>query len=413
MRTLTVHELTRHIKDLMENDRILTNFWVKGEISNHRAAGSGHLYFTLKDGAGCIRSVMFRSRAERLLFVPENGMAVRIRGFVSVYERDGAYQLYVEEMEPDGVGALFKAFEQLKEKLQREGLFDPARKKSIPRLPGCIGIVTSPSGAAVRDMVEIIKRRWPGAGIVIAPVTVQGETAPAEISGGISMLNRLGGVDVIIAGRGGGSLEELWAFNTERVARSIAASSVPVISAVGHETDFTIADMVADLRAPTPSAAAELVVPVKSDVVRAIEICRHRMIKAMGNHLENSRHRLEKYLGSPVFKRPVEKICGPRSLALDSHARDLNKSIKEMLVSRKADVAGLVGKLNALSPLATLARGYSVCLMENNGGIVRDAKTLKAGDRVRVNLHTGGASCEVKEIVENLFITPEIGYNHK
>lgn len=399
MKTLTVLELTRYIKGLLEDDRLLSSLWVKGEISNCRMAGNGHIYFTLKDSVSCIRTVMFRSRASRLLFIPENGMAVRVRGFVSVFERDGSYQLYAEEMEPDGVGALYVAFEQLKEKLQREGLFDQSRKKKIPWLPGCIGIVTSPTGAAVRDMLEIIRRRWPGARIVLTPAAVQGETAPGQVSRGIRMLNALGGVDVIIVGRGGGSLEELWAFNTEEVARSIYMSAIPVISAVGHETDFTIADMVADLRAPTPSAAAELVVPVKSEVARAIETYKTRMSRAVGERLGTCRLRLDKCLHSPVIRRPVEKICGPRSMAADTLTRRLNKSASGIITTSRGSLAGLAGRLNALSPLATMARGYSVCLLDNTGEIARDACRLKPGDRVRVELYRGSIRCEVNEVL--------------
>ncbi len=398
MRTLTVRELTRHIKDLLENDRLLANLWVKGEISNFRPAGSGHIYFTLKDSSSCIRAVMFRSRALRLPFRPENGMAVRVRGYVSVYERDGSYQLYAEEMEPDGVGALYVAFEQLKEKLQREGLFDPARKKRIPRLPGCIGIVTSPTGAAVRDMLGIIRRRWPGAGIILAPVTVQGAAAPGELCRAIRMLNALGRVDVIIVGRGGGSLEELWAFNTEELARGIAASSVPIISAVGHETDFTISDMVADLRAPTPSAAAELVVPVKADVARALEALRLRLNRAVGERVGECRRRLDGCLTSPVFRRPVEKICGPGLMSVDILSRSLSRSMREIMSASRGRLAELAGRLNALSPLATMSRGYSVCLSEETGRVVRDAAVFHPGDGVRVVLYEGSIRCRVNEV---------------
>ncbi|MCL6610990.1 MAG: exodeoxyribonuclease VII large subunit [Peptococcaceae bacterium] len=399
MRILTVRELTSHIKGLLENDRLLANLWVKGEISNCRPANSGHIYFTLKDGSSCIRAVMFRSRAVKLRFRPGDGMSVRVRGYVSVYERDGSYQLYAEEMEPDGVGALYAAFEQLKEKLMREGLFDQARKKRIPLLPKRVGIVTSPTGAVIRDMVQIIRRRWPGTGIILAPVTVQGETAPGEVARGIRSLNALGGVDVIIVGRGGGSLEELWAFNTEEVARSIAMSSVPVISAVGHETDFTIADMAADLRAPTPSAAAELAVPVKADVARALEVLKTRMNRAMDEKIGQCRRRLEACLRSPAFRRPVENICGPRSVAADMLSRNLAGRMKETMALHRGRLAELAGRLNALSPLATMARGYSVCISERTGEILRDADGLRPGDGIRVDLHRGSVRCGVKEVL--------------
>lgn len=400
MRLITVGELTSYIKGLFEKDSLLVNLWVKGEISNCRHAGSGHIYFTLKDRSGCVRVVMFRSRAARLRFRPEDGLAVRIRGFVSVYEKDGNYQLYAEEMEPDGVGALYVAFEQLKERLQGEGLFDRSRKRPIPWLPKCIGIVTSPTGAVIRDMVEIIGRRWPGSGIILAPVAVQGESAPGDVSRGIRMLNALGGVDVIIVGRGGGSLEELWAFNTEAVARSISSSSAPVISAVGHETDFTIADMAADLRAPTPSAAAELVVPVKAEVVRHLKTLKMRMNRALGERVGQCRRRMDLCLNSPYFRRPVEKICGPGSLAADTLSRGLSRSVREVMSLERGRLAGLAGRLNALSPLATMSRGYAVCISEKTGDVVREASVLGPGQRVRVELHRGSIRCSVDEILD-------------
>jgi len=399
-RVITVTEVTSYIKGIFERDRLLVNLWVRGELSNCRPAGSGHLYFTLKDQGACIRAVMFRSRASRLRFRPDNGMAVRVRGFVSVYEKDGSYQLYAEEMEPDGVGALHTAFEQLKEKLRREGLFEPSRKKSIPRLPGRIGIVTSPTGAAVRDMLEIIRRRWPGAGIVLAPVAVQGDAAPGEVSRGIRMLNALEGVEVIIVGRGGGSMEELWAFNTEEVARSIAMSRLPVISAVGHETDFTIADLAADLRAPTPSAAAELVVPVKSELAREVRVMQARLSRAMGEKVGQCRRRLDSCVQRGVFRRPLEKICGPGSLAADALSRRLIRGMREIMAGRRGSLAQSAGRLNALSPLAVMARGYAVCLLEKSGEVVRDASALAPGDRVNVELHRGSIKCSVDEILE-------------
>ncbi|MFZ5596588.1 MAG: exodeoxyribonuclease VII large subunit [Bacillota bacterium] len=397
MKVLTVGELTRYIKGIFERDHLLANLWVKGEISNYKAAGSGHVYFTLKDRAGCIRSVMFRSRAQRLGFMPEDGMAVRVRGYVSVYDRDGNYQLYVEEMEPDGIGALYVAFEQLKERLRKEGLFDPSIKKKIPFLPERIGIVTSPTGAAVRDMLEIIQRRWPGAKIVLVPVTVQGDSAPGEVSRAIKILNRKGEVDVIIVGRGGGSLEELWAFNTEEVARSIHESVIPVISAVGHETDFTIADMVADLRAPTPSAAAELVVPVKSEVAYTIDSIRERIYRAMGENAGNSRRRLENCLESRTFRNPVDGICGARAIYLDMLNRNMLHAMQKITALEKSRLAVAAGRLQSLSPLSTLARGYSVCVSVKTGSILKNAGEIRPGEAVDVELDRGSLRCEVLE----------------
>ncbi len=395
MKTYTVIELTQYIKEMMENDRFLINLWVKGEISNYRPAVSGHLYFTLKDNISCIRSVMFKSRANKLLFKPENGMAVRIRGYISIYERDGSYQLYVEEMEPDGVGALYIAFEQLKEKLSQEGLFDVSKKKKIPWLPTCIGVVTSPTGAALRDILKIISRRWPGINIVIKPVTVQGEASPAEIADGIRDLNRNSQADVIIVGRGGGSLEELWSFNTEVVARSIASSDIPIISAVGHETDFTIADMVADLRAPTPSAAAELGIPVKIEVARAVKTLEMRMQKAISDNVIKNHLRLTNCQQNFVMRRPIENICDMRALSLDQLYRNLIKSTSESVSSHRGKFAELAGKINTLSPMATLSRGYSICISEKTGEILKDADSINKGDKIQVNLYKGSLKCEV------------------
>ncbi|RYD04417.1 hypothetical protein N752_13665 [Desulforamulus aquiferis] len=248
---LSVSDLTRYIKEMLESDHLLAGLWVKGEISNLKLHSSGHIYLTLKDKEACLKTVMFRSRGRRLMFRPENGMSVIVRGYISLYERDGTYQLYAEEMEPEGIGALYIAFEQMKQKLAAQGLFDQGRKRPLPPYPKVLGIVTSPTGAAVQDMLNIVRRRWPNLEIILAPVLVQGEAAPSDIARAIRQMNSLGRIDVLVVGRGGGSLEELWAFNTEEVALAIAESEIPVVSAVGHETDFTIADMVADLRAPT------------------------------------------------------------------------------------------------------------------------------------------------------------------
>ncbi|MFZ5644066.1 MAG: exodeoxyribonuclease VII large subunit [Bacillota bacterium] len=399
MKTLTVLELTKRIKDLLENDSVLSNLWVKGEISNFKQAGSGHIYFTLKDSESCIRAVMFRSRAYKMKFIPENGMFVRIRGYVSVYDRDGSYQLYCEEIEPDGVGALYIAFEQLKEKLHREGLFDPARKKRIPALPECIGIVTSPTGAAVRDMLEIISRRWPGTKIVLAPVTVQGDNAPFEIALGIKRLNALGEVDVIVVGRGGGSIEELWAFNTENVARAVYESKIPVISAVGHETDYTIADMVADLRAPTPSAAAELVVPVKAEVAYNLQSMKTRMSRAVRELVMNDRRRLENCVSSKAFRRPVDTICGTWAVECDILLKGLTRSLQSYISGEKKAFAVLAGRLSALSPLATMARGYSVCSDEVSGNIIKSSNEISIGDNLNIRLYKGILKCSVKNVI--------------
>ncbi len=398
MRVYAVCELTEYIKRKLEEDAFLANIWVKGEISNYRAAVSGHLYFTLKDEFCCIRVVMFRSRARLLEFEPDNGMAVIVRGYVSVYERDGNYQLYAEEIFPQGAGALYLEFLKLKEKLQREGLFDPEHKKEIPLLPARIGIVTSPKGAAVRDMLMIINRRWPGREIFLVPVLVQGRDAPADVARGIELLNKLGNIDVIIVGRGGGSLEELWAFNTEVVARSIFNSKVPVISAVGHETDYTIADFVADLRAATPSAAAEMVVPDKREMARYLTSLYRRLAKALERKYSEECRKLSACLASRVFLRPVDAILGPAYQAHDSLQRRLCLAVQKALEREKGRLAVLAGRLQALSPLSTLARGYSICSLAGKRGVLTDAAEVQKGDSLLVRLMKGTLGCEVKEV---------------
>lgn len=393
MRILSVSELTKYIKDKIESDYILANIWVKGEISNLKIHSSGHIYFTLKDQESCLKAVMFRSRGRRLLFRPEYGMHVIVRGYVSVYERDGTYQLYAEEMEPDGIGALYIAFEQMKQKLAARGLFDEGRKRAIPRIPRVVGIITSPTGAAVQDMLNIMRRRWSGVQIILAPVLVQGESAPGEIARAIGRMNQVGGIDVLIVGRGGGSLEELWAFNTEEVAMAIANSAIPVISAVGHETDYTIADMVADLRAPTPSAAAELVVPDQREMQRYLQSLQQRLVKAVHNNLERNRQRLKACTNSPSLQRPF-LITGNRQQTLDRLTTALQRAGRLMLADKSAALANLAGKLQVLSPLATLARGYSICTAAD-GKVLTDSGIINIGDHVHVILDKGSINCTV------------------
>lgn len=396
MRILTVRELTQHIKNIIDKDYLLANVWVKGEISNFKAASSGHFYFTLKDSASTLKVVMFRSKSRSLAFRPDNGMAVIVRGYISVYERDGTYQFYAGEIQPDGTGALHLAFEQLKERLQAEGLFDPKHKKKLPLLPRRIGIVTSPTGAAVRDMVEIVRRRWSGLQIILVPVLVQGESAPPEIARGIRLLNKWGGVDLIITGRGGGSLEELWAFNTEIVARSIYSSNIPVISAVGHETDYTIADFVADARAATPSAAAEMAVPDKRDMDRYIKALNSRLYSAVNEKATGYRQRLNACLAGRVFTRPVDVICGTRQQTLDFINHRLKQGITGLTGREEKRLAVLAGRLQALSPLATLARGYSICTTPDGKHVISDAGRVEVGERLAVRLQKGILDCIVE-----------------
>jgi len=401
MKLLTIAELTAYIKEIMDNDPLLVNLWVKGEISNCKQAASGHLYFTLKDENCSIRAIMFRSRARSLSFQPENGLAVRARGYVTVFERDGVYQLYVEEMEPDGAGALYKAYEQLKKKLWQEGLFDQEQKKKLPLLPRCIGIVTSPTGAVLRDMAGIISRRWPGMGIVFAPSAVQGEIAGGEIARAIEHLNRISNIDVIIVGRGGGSIEELWAFNTEIVARSIFNSRIPVISAVGHETDFTIADFVADVRAPTPSAAAELAVPVKQEMIKFFSGLKERLEQGTKTCFSRCRQRLNACLERPVLRRPLQELCGNKEQQVDFARQRLVLAMEHLLEQGKTKFAVHLSRLETLSPLATLARGYSICTRSDLRSIIRNADEVSRGELVQVKLYQGRLFCLVEEIVSD------------
>ena len=396
LRILTVRELTQHIKNIIDQDYLLANVWVKGEISNFKAASSGHFYFTLKDNYSTLKVVMFRSKSRSLVFSPANGMAVTARGYVSVYERDGTYQFYAEEIEPDGAGALHLAFEQLKERLQSEGLFDPKYKKALPLLPRRIGIVTSPTGAAVRDMVEIIRRRWSGLKIILVPVLVQGECAPQEVARGIQLLNEWGKLDLIIIGRGGGSMEELWAFNTEVVARSIYNSKIPVISAVGHETDYTISDFVADARAATPSMAAEMAVPDKREMARYIQALNSRLYSALNEKAAKFRQRISACLAGRVFTRPADVICGTRQQNLDLLNHRLNQGILNMTGKKEKQLAILAGQLQALSPLATLARGYSICTTPDGKHVINEADSVEIGERLALRLQRGILDCVVE-----------------
>ncbi|MCL2337462.1 MAG: exodeoxyribonuclease VII large subunit [Firmicutes bacterium] len=398
MDTFSVTDLTGYIKGLLESDAQLANLWVKGEISNYKQAVSGHVYFTLKDSDASIRTVMFRSRAKLLPFSPENGMAVRVRGYVTVFARDGQYQLYAEEIEPDGAGALYAAFENLKRQLAAEGLFDPERKQKLPLFPNTIGIVTSPTGAVVRDMLNILRRRWPLTRIILAPVAVQGEAAPAEIAAAIKLFNRAGAADLLIVGRGGGSLEELWAFNTEVVARSIAASQIPIISAVGHETDFTIADLVADLRAPTPSAAAEIAVPDQDEMKRNIMMLRGRLTRSIKHQTDLLRQRLNRCLTSRVIANPISVLCDQRRQILDWHERQIRRNADAKCRVEQSRLALLAGRLSALSPLATLSRGYSYTTGPD-GKVLHNAARAAIGQTVKVYLYRGMLECRVENTV--------------
>jgi len=389
---LTVSELNERIKGALESR--LDAFWVQGEISNFRMPPSGHFYFTLKDDKSQISAVMFRRQGALLRFTPENGMAVLCFGRVSVYTVRGDLQLYVDDMEPQGQGALALAFEQLKRKLAAEGLFAAERKRELPFLPHSIGIVTSGKGAALHDMLRIIGDRFADRRVVICPVKVQGEGAANEIAAAIADLNRFGAVDVIIAGRGGGSLEDLWAFNEEVVARAIFASHVPVVSAVGHEIDFTIADFVADARAPTPTAAAEMVLPRKRDLVEQMANLQTRLASGMDDKLDHLRE---------TFQGLVKRLSDPGRKLRENQQRvdelsvDLVRRFQDCLRRLQDRLAERAGRLGALSPLAVLDRGYSIAHKLPEERIVKSSAELRIGDRLRVSFAQGKATCRVEE----------------
>jgi len=394
-RILGVGEVVRYIQGLLEEDSLLQNLWVRGEISNFRSSGA-HWYFTLKDAASSLRCVMFRSRAVRVNFLPQNGLQVVVRGYVSVFERDGGLSFYVEELQADGAGALWVAFQNLKARLEAEGLFAPQAKRPLPFFPRVVGIVTSPYGAAFHDLKTIIHRRAPGTRIILAPSAVQGQQAPSEIVSALAQLNAIPEVEVIIVGRGGGSLEELWAFNTEMVARAIRASRVPVISAVGHETDFTIADLAADRRAPTPSAAAEMVVPVQSELMRQVKLQQMRLFKAMQQRLSRCQERLKQVSQRRVLLSPYG-FLQLRQQLLDSQQRMLERSMQQRLFLYRQRLGALSRQLDALSPLAVLGRGYAVCRRFPGQEIIFSYQQVEEGQKVEVWLKEGWLLCEVTD----------------
>ncbi|MBU4532145.1 MAG: exodeoxyribonuclease VII large subunit [Eubacteriales bacterium] len=400
MRIVTVSELNAYIRDILEGNSLLANVWVKGEITNLKYHPSGHLYFGLKDKQGAVKVVMFRSRASKLAFRLENGTVAVVRGYVGVYERDGQYQLYAEDVEPEGLGALYLALEQLKQQLEREGLFDSRRKRALPPVPGRVALVTSAVGAAVKDMLIVLQRRWPMAVVLIVPVAVQGEAAPDQIAAALYEVSRTGAADVVIVGRGGGSPEELWAFNSELVARAIADSRIPVVSAVGHEKDVTIADLVADRRAPTPSAAAELVVPDQSDVKRLLAVFRLRLGRGLDQQLRGYRERLQRLQSRKGLADPQDWLCQRRKDIVDGFERRLVNSMRGAFDRDAARLSTLVGRLEAVSPINTLARGYSICRLAGTEKAVLDAAEVRTGDKMHVQLLRGQLFCTVNEKTE-------------
>ncbi len=389
---VTVTALNQYISALMTNDDILSGIAVRGEISNCKPHPSGHLYFSLKDDGGVLRCVAFRSSASRLNFVPSDGMKVIATGYVNVYQPTGQYQLYVRSMMPDGQGDLYAAFEKLKAKLAGEGLFDEGRKKPIPKFPRTIGVVTSSSGAAVEDIINITTRRYPLAKLILYPVLVQGADAPADLIRAVRYFDAHP-TDVLIIGRGGGSMEDLWCFNDEELARTISACRVPVISAVGHETDFTICDFVADLRAPTPSAAAELAVPDKRELYERVLAFRQKAISALRARAQLVKTRLARYAESSVMQYP-ERLLTPYMTALATADERLRGAIGQRLDGAKHSLSLVAEKLHGLSPLAVLSRGYGA-VSDENGRTVTRAGDLRAGDRVQIRFTDGSADAQI------------------
>ena len=389
----TVSQVNGYIKELLDRDGFLGGLFVRGELSNYKTYPSGHHYFSLKDEGGAIRCVMFRREAARLRFRPENGRKVIAFGRVSAFPRDGQYQLYCSELSPDGVGDLYAAFEQLKEKLYREGLFDPAHKKPLPRYPRRIALVTSSAGAAVRDMLRILGARYPLAEVVLLPVRVQGAEAPAEIAAAIRCASAHRVADLLITGRGGGSMEDLWCFNDERVARAIYDCEIPVISAVGHEPDVTIADFVADLRAATPSNAAELAAPDQKELRASLANYAGRLSALMEGRLDRTRRELDRLGRSRVLQDPMNYLADRRML-LDYEGRRLSHALARSLAGERERFARLAASLDALSPLKVLGRGYAIPKRED-GTVLRSARAARPGDRLVLRLCDGEISCEV------------------
>ncbi|KMK76997.1 exodeoxyribonuclease VII large subunit [Alkalihalobacillus pseudalcaliphilus] len=438
---LTVTEVTKQIKAIIESDVRMQNCWIRGEISNYKRHSRGHMYFTIKDEGSRLQAVMFAGNNRYLGFEPENGMKVIVNGEISVYEPYGSYQMYVREMQPDGIGNLYLAYEKLKEQLQREGLFAEERKKPLPTYPKQIAIITSPTGAAVKDMVSTIKRRYPIAHITLLPVLVQGEHAPSSIHYAINQANIINQFDIILLGRGGGSIEELWAFNDEGVARAIAASTIPIISAVGHETDYTISDFVADLRAPTPTGAAELAVPDIQDIMRQVKQNQLRLKRIVSENIQKQKKQLERYQRSYAFRYPVklveqkeqeldhllerkkrvfdsilaqrlQKIQHLHKDLLRQHPADkinqtkekvellekrlLNK-MNEQYKIKQSSFLSLIAQLKLINPLQIMERGYSVVYSKEND-IVKKVEQVHVGDNLNLKVTDGQIYCQVMKV---------------
>lgn len=394
---ITVTQLNRYVCSVLEADSNLSGVFVKGEISSLKRYSSGHLYFTLKDEQAAVSCVMFRSAASAMTFDPRDGIQVVVYAKASLYDRDGKFQLYVSSMKQEGQGNLYLAFEQLKLKLQAEGLFDLARKKKIPYLPRRIGVVTSPSGAVIRDMIHVLGRRFPNFNMVLIPTLVQGATAARSIADAIEEFNRRGDVDVLIVGRGGGSMEDLWCFNEEIVARAVSQSVIPVISAVGHETDYTICDFAADLRAPTPSAAAELVMPVRAECLDQISQKSQKLVRLLENKLEYSKLKMKNLQQNPAFLHP-ENMYNRKREAVDGLQESMNRNMARLIEMNRRDFNHTMGRLDALSPLKVLQRGYSVTVSKKDAKVIHFVSDTAAGEEIVVRVTDGELDCTVNKI---------------
>ncbi len=393
-KVFTVSQVNKYIKMIFDKDPFFLNISIKGEITNFKAHYTGHFYFTLKDDTSTIKCVMFKSMASQVKFKPEDGMKVNITGQISVFERDGVYQIYCKTMTKEGLGELYLAYEQLKEKLSKEGLFNPEFKKKIPFLPKRVGVITSKTGAVIRDIINVTTRRYPNVDLLVYPAAVQGVNVASTVIAGIDTFNKLNNVDVIIIARGGGSFEDLFGFNDEALARKIFESKIPIVSAVGHETDFTICDFVSDLRAPTPSAAAELVYPQYSDIIRKIALDKNRVIIGIQNYIERKKEYIKRIKAAKLEKIPLD-IINKHRLLIDSSMKDAYNALLIMIEKYKSKCMQCIAKLDALSPLKTLSRGYSV-VETLDGKLVKSTSDVKKDDELILTLTDG----KVNVIVE-------------
>ncbi|MGN1319355.1 MAG: exodeoxyribonuclease VII large subunit [Lachnospirales bacterium] len=394
MNVYSVAQINSYLKRLLENDFLLRDIYIEAEISNFKAHGLGHFYLTLKDSEAAISAVMFRSYTQGLKFMPENGMKVLAGGYISIYEKTGQYQLYIKTMEPAGKGALYLAYEQLKARLEKSGVFDEKYKKPIPKFPKCVAVVTSPTGAAIRDVINISTRRNPNVEIVVVPVLVQGENSADDIVRGINLVNKWGKADTIILCRGGGSIEDLWSFNEEKVARAIFNSKIPIISAVGHETDFTISDFISDLRAPTPSAAAELAIPENKSVNVRVKELNNRLNSRINDIVSKYKYKYDIITGNYAFKYFGDKISN-NQLYIDSLYKSLNKGINQNIENGKNKLKNLTDNLENKSPLNILKKGYS--LVYKGESLVKSVNDLNLNDEIKIELSDGNKKAKIME----------------